>query len=105
MTTGIDVRNGAIYLPAEVAETYFRGVEAVVVLIGEGCLQVLPVHRMAAGGCLLKVRNAAGDRVAVAPDVFGVHALENLVAEDLEARWSRERGALLIDLPSALNAN
>ncbi|GAB5468373.1 MAG: hypothetical protein Kilf2KO_14030 [Rhodospirillales bacterium] len=105
MSARVAVRRGAIYLPASLVETYFRGVEAVVVLIRDGVLQILPVRQMAAGGCLLKVRNAAGDRVATAPDVFLEHGLDAWSAEALEARWSREAAALLIDLPSAESEN
>lgn len=105
MSGRVDVRRGAVYLPAPMAETYFRGVDAVIVLIVEGELQVLPVQRNAAGGCLLKVRNAAGDRVAVTPDVFAAHGLETWVGEGLEARWSSERAALLVTLPGAATAN
>ncbi len=94
----VSVRRGAVYLPAAVAEAYFRGIEAVVVLIRDGRLEVLPVYRMAAGGCLLKIRNAAGDKVASAPDVFAEHDLADWQGEGLEARWSAERGSLVIDL-------
>ena len=51
----VAVRAGAVYLPAAVAETYFRGIAAVMVLIRDGALEVLPVRQMAAGGCLLKI--------------------------------------------------
>ena len=103
MTARVDVRNGAVYLPATVFDTYFQGVEAVVLLIREGSLQVLPVRQMAAGGCLLKVRNAAGDRVAIAPDVFRANGLADWEGQGLPARWSREQGALLIDTPKTAN--
>ena len=101
MTARVAVRGGAVYLPAAVAETYFSGIDAVVLLIRDGALQILPVHRMAAGGCLLKVRNAAGDRVAATPDVFHANGLEAWAAEDLAARWSAAQGALVVDLPAA----
>lgn len=100
MTARLDVRAGAVYLPAEVVDTYFSGIDAVILLIRDGALQILPVQQMAAGGCLLKVRNAAGDRVAVAPDVFHANGLGDWSAEALEARWSAEQGALLVDLPA-----
>ena len=105
MTARVDVRAGSIYLPAEVYQTYFAGVQAVIVLIREGSLQVLPVRQMAAGGCLLKIRNAAGDRVATAPDVFQARGLAEWRGEGLAARWSSDRGALLIDLPAEETAN
>ncbi len=99
MTATVDVRQGAIYLSASVVETYFRDIAAVIVLIDRNELQVLPVHQMAAGGCLLKVRNSAGDRVASAPDVFHANDLGAFEAQNLTANWSSERGALLVNLP------
>ena len=60
---------------------------------------------MAAGGCLLKIRNAAGDRVATAPDVFQAKGLAEWRGVGLAARWSSDRGALLIDLPPEETAN
>jgi hypothetical protein len=94
----VDVRAGSVYLPAAVADVYFRGVEAVVVLIRDGGLEILPVRQMAAGGCLLKVRNAAGDRLASAPDVFFANGLGDWTAAGLEAAWSPERGSLRVPL-------
>jgi len=100
--SGISVRAGAVYLPASLVETYFRGIDAVIVLIRDGQLMILPVQQATAGGCLLKVRNAAGDRVAQARDVFQDMELVDLEAENLAARWDSEAGALCASLPAAL---
>jgi hypothetical protein len=99
MSALVTVRDGSVYLPAAVVATYFRGIDAVVVLIREGTLMILPVHQATAGGCLLKLRNAAGDRVAQARDVFQDQGLlsQNLV--DLPAQWVSEQGALCAVLP------
>ena len=99
MSTTVKIRSGSVYLSAAAYDTYFRGVEAVIMLIRDGTLQVLPVRQMAAGGCLLKIRNAAGDRVASAPDVFHANGLGDWEADDAVANWSSKRGALLIALP------
>jgi hypothetical protein len=103
VTTAIAVRKGSVYLPAEVVGTYFRGVQSVVVLIREGTLLLLPVRHATAGGYLLKLRNAAGDCVAHAHDVFLEHGLLDLAAEGLPARWSTEEHALRVNLPRAAN--
>ncbi len=95
----VSVRAGAVYLPAALVERYFRGIDAVIVLIRDHRLMILPVAQATAGGCLLKVRNAAGDRVAQARDVFQDMELLDLEAENLEARWQSEAGALCADLP------
>ncbi|MAW80696.1 MAG: hypothetical protein CMI63_10695 [Parvularcula sp.] len=100
MSATVAVRNGSVYLSASVVETYFRGIEAVIVLIRDGAVSILPVYQMAAGGCLLKMRNAAGDRVASAPDVFEANDLLSWQAQDLPASWSSEQGALIVPLPA-----
>jgi len=98
MTARICVRDGAIYLPADVVATYFRGIDAVIVLLQERELRILPVHQATSGGCLLKLRNAAGDRVAQARDVFQDQDLLGFAAEDLAARWESGMGALCVEL-------
>ncbi len=98
MTARIDVRNGTVHIPADVADRYFDGIDAVVVLIRDGLLWILPVRQTAAGGCLLKRRNLAGDRVASAPDVFHANHLDDWVASKLEATWSADRGALIAEI-------
>lgn len=100
MSASLSIRQGAVYLSAEVVDTYFRNIDAVIVLIRDGVLMVLPVHQATAGGCLLKLRNVAGDRVANARDVFQDQGLLDIFATDLPARWVSDQGALCATLPS-----
>ena len=51
VTSGVDIRNGSVYLPAETVDRYFRGVDCVILLIRDGALLILPVRQAAAGGC------------------------------------------------------
>lgn len=102
MTTFVEIKKGSIYLSAEVADTYFKGIEAVIILIRDNAIQVLPVSQMAAGGCFLKRRNAAGDRVASAPDVFHANDLGEYCNQAMEAYWSSRDGALLIELENPI---
>jgi hypothetical protein len=104
MTATVAVRDGSVYLSASVVETYFRGVDAVVVLIRERILMILPVHQATAGGCLLKLRNAAGDRVAQARDVFQDHGLLDVSLVELPAQWVSEQGALCAALPAEVQS-
>jgi len=99
MSQHISVRSGSVYLPASLVETYFRGIESVVVLIDGKDLMILPVHQATAGGCLLKIKNAAGDRVAQARDVFLDQDLIDLSIDYLPVHWVSERGALCASLP------
>lgn len=98
----IAVRHGAIYLPAKIVDTYFRGIDAVIVLLQEGELMILPVHQATAGGCLLKIRNAAGDRVAQARDVFQDQEMLDITVENLAVAWDSGRGALCAKLKKAM---
>lgn len=97
----VAVRDGSIHLPAAVVAAHLAGVEAVVALIRDEVLEILPVRHVAAGGCLLKLRNAAGDRVAAAPDLLRAFGLGDWRAEGLAARWCEERGALCVELPGS----
>lgn len=99
MSARISLRDGSVYLPAAVVATYFPGIDAVIVLLRAGRLMILPVHQATAGGCLLKRRNAAGDRVAQARDVFQDQGLLGLTLVDLPAHWVSEEGALCADFP------
>ncbi|PTM49289.1 hypothetical protein [Phreatobacter oligotrophus] len=104
MSAVISVRNGSVYLPAEVVQTYFPDIDAVIVLIRDDRLLVMPVHQATAGGCLLKLRNAKGDRVASARDVFLDQDRLDLIAEELPAHWISEQGALCAELPDQMQS-
>ncbi len=96
--SAIAIRDGAIYLPCAVVDTYFRGIDAVIVLIQQDELLVMPVHQATAGGCLLKVRNAAGDRVVQARDVFQDQDLLDFATDSLTVAWQASKGALCAEL-------
>lgn len=100
MSALISINRGSIYLPHSVYETYFSGIDAIIVLITDGALRILPVQHVSAGGCLLKIRNARGDRVAAAQDVFAANGLSDWTREDLEVKWDQSQAALICDLPS-----
>lgn len=91
----VTLRRGALYLPSALYAAHFDGVAAVV-LIGDGeDLWILPVRHVAAGGYVLKVRNAAGDRVVDAPDFLRHHGLADEERAHA-ARWSEERAGLVL---------
>ncbi len=102
MSATLSVRQGSVYLSADVVATYFAGVDAVIVLIRDNVLMVMPVHQAMAGGCLLKLRNARGDRVASARDVFQDQDRLDLIADDLPAHWISGQAALCAELPEKL---
>jgi hypothetical protein len=91
----LTLRRGALYLPRAVIDRYFAGVAAVVVLDDGADLLVLPVRHAAAGGYVLKVRNAAGDRVVDAPDLLRAHRLDEIELQ-VSACWDERRAGLLL---------
>ena len=95
MTAAVRVKGGSLYLGRDVCERYFAGLEAVILLQRDGDLLILPVRNAAAGGYLLKVRNAAGDRVVQAADFFRAQGVADDRELRLEAVWSSDQGGLV----------
>lgn len=92
----LTLRRGGLYLPRQVCDRYFDGLETVVLLRQGDDLSILPVRHAAAGGYILKRRNLAGDRVVYAADFFRAAGLSDDVDCELETAWSSERGALIV---------
>jgi hypothetical protein len=81
----IRIANGSLYLSRELCDQYLPGVSTIALLLKGGRVFLLPLHGATAGGVLLKIRNARGDRVA--------HALEFLRTLGIDADSSeREYG-------------
>ena len=90
------IARGGLYLPYDVYNRYFAGLQTAALLRRDGDLLALPVQRAEAGGFLLKTRNAAGDRVLSAPEFFRSHGLDDDARLCLPAVWSAEHAALLV---------
>ncbi|MCH9806657.1 MAG: hypothetical protein K0U74_02905 [Alphaproteobacteria bacterium] len=101
MSAVVSVARGGVYISADTYARYFNGVDAVALIVRDKHLHIMPVMHMASGGALLKIRNAAGDRVVSAPDLFAAYNLDDWAADEVEATWSSEHAALTIPLPSA----
>lgn len=101
-TATIDIARGTVRFPAALVNTYFPGIDAVAVLIDDEILRILPIRHVAAGGCLLKQCNLAGDRVAAAFDAFESSGLGDWEAKDLPVRWSSGDAALIANIPQKL---
>jgi len=95
---GIRIARGSFYLSRELCDLYFPSIQSVAAICSEGRVFLLPLQGSAAGGSLLKVRNARGDRV--------VHALEFLRTLGIDAdtpelivpvRWASDAAGLLLE--------
>ncbi len=99
----VHLRRGSLRFGRELYETYFAGLEAVILLPDEGRLAILPVRHVGGGGYLLKRVNAAGDRAVHAGDLLrrlGVDEsfLDGSAERSLLAKWSSTQAALVVDL-------
>lgn len=92
------IARGSFYLDRELCDLYLPGTESIAALIRDGQVYLLPLLGTAAGGSLLKLRNARGDRV--------MHALEFLRGLNIDAdaperrlpvRWISELGGLVLE--------
>lgn len=90
----VELRRGSLYLSSDVYERYFQDLAAVILLRRENDLLILPVRHAAGGGYLLKLRNAAGDRVVNAMDFFREHGFEDADEATLTVAWSTSDAAL-----------
>lgn len=91
----IILRRGGVYLTAALCRRYFHGLDSVILMRRGADLVIMPVRHAASGGYLLKLRNAAGDRVINAPDFLRSHGLNEGAEAELDAVWSRELAGLV----------
>lgn len=91
----LTIRRGTLYFTRDVYERYFNGLDNVVLLRDGGDLIVLPVRQQSAGGYVIKLRTAAGDRAVQSADFFRDNGVEDDVEMTLPAQWSEDRAALV----------
>lgn len=91
----LSIRRGTLYFARDVYERYFKGLDNVVLLRDGTDLIVLPVRNPSAGGYVIKLKNAAGDRAVQAADFFRENNVEDHIEMTLPAQWSDDRAALV----------
>ena len=93
----LTLQRGALHFTRALYERHFAPLSGVVLLRHENDLLVMPVRLAGAGGYLMKIRNAAGDRVVDAAELFRENGItDDATARELTASWQEERGALVI---------
>lgn len=96
------IARGNLYVPLEVYETYFDGIESVALMPHEEGVLLIPLIQQSAGGLLLKIKNLRGDRVIHAQEFWRQHGNSEDFAERVcLVRWISDRAALLL----AMEAN
>ncbi|MCC6142081.1 MAG: hydrogenase maturation protease [Nitrospira sp.] len=94
------VRQGSIFIDASTYARYFLGLECIVLLRQEHTLMLLPVRHAAAGGLLMKVRNAQGDRVIHAQEFFRGQGIDDDREWTGSLQWNEQRAALVTSWPA-----
>jgi hypothetical protein len=84
---------GYLHLPADLAQRYFPN-DALVAMVRDGELWLLPTRGAAAGGLWLKQRNRHGDRSVLIWDMLPPGTLPGWRA----AHWDDERGMVRVAL-------
>ena len=97
MSVTLVVRRGGLYLPGADCERFFPGVETVILLRRDDDLLLLPARGAVAGGFMLKLRNAAGDRVVHAAEFFRANGIEDHDERTFTFAWSQDRGGLVVE--------
>jgi len=99
--TDVRIARGNIYLTRETCEQFFTGIESVALLRRDAAVQIVPLQRGSAGGLLLKVRNAHGDRVIHAQEFLrGNGFIDDFVERVVPARWDPKSASLVLaDVP------
>lgn len=93
----VRVSRASLYLPREICDAYFSGLQSVALLSREQHLLILPLMAGSAGGLLLKQRNGRGDRVIHAQEFFREHGyVEDFDTRDCPVTWNPESAALVI---------
>ena len=90
----VTLKRGSLYLSRAIYERFLAGIETVILLRRADDLLILPVHQAASGGYLLKLRNAAGDRVVQAADFFQAHGIGDEIEATLPVVWNTQLAGL-----------
>lgn len=93
----VSVKGGSILIPFETYETYLRSITAVALMIHSNEVILIPLIHDSAGGLLLKIRNAKGDRIVHSQEFLrsnGIEETDN--SAEFPVVWLPDRGALHI---------
>lgn len=92
--SGIYFSDGRLYIAREAADRHFTGIGTVILLRQNRDLLVLPVQHAASGGYVLKIRNAAGDRVVNGADFFRYNEIPDNFEWNGAVQWCDVQGGL-----------
>jgi hydrogenase maturation protease len=91
----VRIAHGSIYLDRDLCERYLPDVVMVALLVRAGKTFILPLRGPVAGGLLLKVRNARGDRVVHAAEFLSALGISpDAPGRQVLVQWAPEIGGL-----------
>ena len=91
------VARGNIYLAREICDRVLAGIESVALVRRDAAVSIVPLQRGSAGGLLLKVRNARGDRVIHAQEFLRSNGfVDDAVDRVVAARWDPQSASLVL---------
>lgn len=91
----VAVARGSIYLTREICDAYFEAIQSVALIVRDDKLLIVPLIQESAGGLILKVRNARGDRVIQAQEFFRDKGFaEDFEEQTIAVSWNSEWAAL-----------
>ena len=100
----ISIRRGGLHFSHDTYVRYFDTLENVVLLRDDCDLIILPVRNPAAGGYVIKLRTASGDRTVQAADFFRDNGIDDGIEMTLPAVWFDDRAALVAHAAFALQS-
>lgn len=94
----IRLSRGSLYLDRDLCAAYFFQTSALAAVVRDGHAYLLPLRGPAAGGLLLKVRNARGDRVVHADEFLLTLGIPSNAPERwVGVRWIPAVAGLLLE--------
>lgn len=90
----VALKSGRLYVTRALYDRYFAGLASVILLRRDADLMIMPVRHAAAGGYVMKVRTAAGDRVVEAMDFFRDNGSDQPFERILPVAWDPKAAAL-----------
>jgi hypothetical protein len=94
----IRLSRGSLYLDRDLCAAYFSQTSALAAVVRDGHAYLLPLRGPAAGGLLLKVRNARGDRVVHADEfLLALGIPSNAPERWVGVRWIPDMAGLVLE--------
>ena len=93
----VTLKNGNLYIDSTVYDTYLKSADSVVLINKDAKCYLMPVQQMA-GGLLMKIMNAKGDRVINAVEFLQSNHIDISSTKIVDVTWDQTYSALAFEL-------